>query len=65
MLVAFAVGQLDQAQSVAAGQQAHRLGIDGDRNAGRKQLARGQVFFVEMDCHAVPLTSPVPMEVRP
>ena len=34
MLVAAAVGDLDQAQPVAARDQAHRLGVDRDRPVG-------------------------------
>ena len=40
MLVAVAVGQLDQAQPVAAGDQAHRLGVDGDRAVGERARRR-------------------------
>ena len=54
MLVAGSVGQLDQAQPVAAGNQAHRLGIDRDRRSGVEQVGRGQVFFVKMDRHDSP-----------
>ena len=36
---------------IAAGDQAHRLGVDRDRYAGREQIGGGQVFFVEMDRH--------------
>ena len=48
MLVAAAVGELDQAQAVAAGNQPHRLGVDRDRPVGGEQVERGEVFFVEM-----------------
>jgi hypothetical protein len=51
MLVAAAVADLDEAEPVAAGQEPHRLGVDGDR-AGRED-AFGQVLFMEMDCHWV------------
>ena len=51
MLVALAVGQLHEAQPVAAGHQAHGLGIDGDRAVGELDV-RGQVFLVEMDGHS-------------
>src|SRR4051794_19426877 len=50
MLVALAVGQLDQAQPVAAGHQAHGFGVHGERAVGECDIA-GQVFFVEMDRH--------------
>ena len=51
MLVALAVGQLHQAQPVAARQQAHRLGVDGDRPVGELHVG-GQVFLVKMDGHS-------------
>ena len=51
MLVAAAVGELDQAQPVAARDQPHRLGIDRDRHVGREQVGRGKVFFVKIDRH--------------
>ena len=51
MLVALAVRQLHQAQPVAAGHQAHRLGVDGDRPVGELDV-RGQVFLVKMDRHS-------------
>ena len=49
MLVAAAVRNLDEAESVAGQMEPHRLGVDGDR-AGRKD-ALGQVLFMEMDGH--------------
>jgi hypothetical protein len=51
MLVAAAVGDLDEAEPVAAGQKAHRLGVDGDRAGGEHPF--GQVLFVEMDGHGL------------
>ena len=51
MLVALAVRKLHQAQPVAAGNQPHRLGVDGDRAVERH--AFGQVFLVEMDAHSI------------
>jgi hypothetical protein len=51
MLVAAAVGDLDDAQPVAIGEKPHRLGVDGDRAGGEHAL--GQVFFVEMDGHGL------------
>ena len=50
MLVAAAVGNLHQAEPVAAELQAHRLGVDGDRTGA--EHAGGQVFFVKMNAHA-------------
>src|SRR3546814_6909114 len=47
MLVAAAIGDLDDTQSITRGDQPHRLGVDRDR-AGAEH-AGGQVFFVEMD----------------
>ena len=41
------------AQAVAAGQQAHRLGVDGDRAVLQLQ-AVGQILFVEMNGHRLP-----------
>ena len=49
MLVALPVGNLDQAQPVARGDQPHRLSIDSNR-AGRKH-AGGEIVFVEVDSH--------------
>ena len=49
MLVAAPVGDLDEAEPVAAELEPHRLGIDGDR--ARAEHAFGQVFFVQMDGH--------------
>ena len=54
MLVALAVGQLDQAQPVAAREQAHRLGVDRDRSVGKRHSGR-QIVFVEMDAHSIVL----------
>ena len=51
MLVAAAVRDLHQAEPVAAELKAHRLGVDGDRTGA--EHAGGQVFFVEMDAHAL------------
>ena len=51
MLVARPVGQLDQAQSVAPGDQAHRFGIDRDDRPGGENIGRGKIFFVEVDGH--------------
>jgi hypothetical protein len=49
MLVAAAVRQLDDAQSVAAELEPHRLGVDRDR-AGAEHSGR-EIFFVEMNRH--------------
>jgi hypothetical protein len=49
MLVAPPVGNLDDAEPVAAGVQTHRLGIDGDR-PGREHAWR-KVFLMKMDGH--------------
>jgi hypothetical protein len=51
MLVALAVRQLHQAQPVAAGVEAHRLGIDRDRPVGEPDVS-GQVFLVQMNGHS-------------
>ena len=64
MLVARAVAKLHQAQPVAAGNQAHRLGIDRDRPARRTGTADGQVFFVKMDRHDRPVALAVAAEPR-
>jgi hypothetical protein len=50
MLVAFAVGQLHEAQAVAARDEAHGFGIDGDRPI-RESHVCGQVFLMQMDRH--------------
>jgi hypothetical protein len=49
MLIAAAVGDLDEAEPVAAGIEPHGLGIDGDGARGEDAL--GQILFVEMDGH--------------
>ncbi len=48
-LVPLSVGYLDHAQPVARGDEAHRLGVDGD-GTGREH-AGGKIFFVEVDSH--------------
>ena len=50
MLVAAAVGDLDDAQPIATEPEAHGLGINGNRT-GRENACR-QIFFVEMNTHA-------------
>ena len=50
VLVALAVRQLHQAQPVAPGHQAHRLGVDSDRPVGERHVG-GQVFLMQMDSH--------------
>ncbi|GFZ96729.1 hypothetical protein GCM10010923_00700 [Blastomonas marina] len=50
MLVAAAVADLDHTQPVAAGDQAHRLGIDRER-AGAFEDAFGEVFFMKVNSH--------------
>src|SRR5205814_212122 len=50
MLVALAVRQLNEAQPVAAGDQAHGFGVDGDWTVGERHAGR-QVFLVEMNSH--------------
>ncbi len=50
MLVAAAVGQLDQAQPVARRVEPHRLGVDRDRPGGED--IGGQVVFVQVNGHA-------------
>jgi hypothetical protein len=52
VLVAFPVGQLDQAQPVASRDETHCLGVDGDRPIGESHI-RGQVFLVQMNGHSV------------
>ena len=54
MLVTLPVGQLHQAQPIAAGNQPHRLGVDGNRAVGELHAAR-QVFLMEMDGHPASL----------
>src|SRR5690348_15231206 len=49
MLLAPAIGKLDEAQPVARRDEAHRLGVDGDR--AFDQQAGGKIFFMEMNCH--------------
>ena len=49
VFVTLPVGDLDDAQPVAPGDEAHGFGIDGD--IARRQHAFGQVFFVEMYSH--------------
>jgi hypothetical protein len=46
---AVAVAQLDDAQAVALGLQAHRLGIDRDDLAQRQMV--GQVALMQLDVH--------------
>jgi hypothetical protein len=58
MLVAPAVADLHDAQPVARGDKTHRLCIDGDRTL--RQHARRQVFFMEIDCHRLPLSPRAP-----
>ena len=50
MLVALAVADLDDAQPVADRDETHGFGIDGHGAIGED--ACGEVFFVEMHCHA-------------
>src|SRR6476469_1720005 len=50
MLVALAVGQLNEAQAVAARDEAHGFGIDGDRPIRESHVCR-QVFLMQMDRH--------------
>ena len=52
MLVAASVRQLDEAQPVASGDEAHRLGIDGDRAVAESHVV-GKVFLVEMNGHSI------------
>ena len=52
MLVAAAVGDLHQAEPVAAELQAHRLGVDGDRPVAERPF--GQILFVEEYAHLRP-----------
>jgi hypothetical protein len=51
MLVATAVGNLDQAKPVAAQLQAHRLGVDGERTGAKN--AGGKILFMKMNGHSV------------
>ena len=48
VLVAVAVGQLDHAKPVPAGDQAHGLGVDGDGTVGEFHLG-GKVVVMQMD----------------
>jgi hypothetical protein len=57
MLVAPTVGDLDDAEPVARGDQAHGLGIDRDR-AGSEHTF-GEIFFVEMDSHIGAVLRPI------
>ena len=50
VFVGAAIGKLDETQPVARRDKPHRLGIDGDRGAGREQIG-GYVAFVKMNCH--------------
>ena len=54
MLVRTAVRQLHDAQPIARRDESHRLGIDGDRRAGREQ-AGGDVFLVQVNGHRAAL----------
>lgn len=49
VLVAPAIADLDHAQPVAPGNEAHGFGIDRNRSVGED--ACGQVLFVKMHCH--------------
>jgi len=51
MFVSLPIGQLDQAEPVAARNEAHGFGIYRDRT-DREAYAGGQVFFVKMDRHS-------------
>jgi len=51
VLVALSIGQLHHAEPIPAGDQAHCLGIDGNRSI-RKPQVRGQVFLMEMNRHS-------------
>jgi hypothetical protein len=51
MFIPFAVGQLDQAQPVAAGDKTHGFGIDGDGTLCESHLG-GEIFLVQVDCHS-------------
>ena len=53
MLVPAAVGNLQQAEPVAWGNQPHGFRVNGDRTLG--QYARGQIFFMQINAHACPL----------
>jgi hypothetical protein len=51
MFLAPAVGQLDQTEPVAAGNEAHGFGVDSDRTV-RESDVGGEVFLMQMDCHS-------------
>jgi len=49
VLVSLPVGDLDHAQTIARGDEPHRLGVDG--NGPRREDALGEIFLVEIDSH--------------
>ena len=51
VLITVAIADLDHAKAVARGDEAHGLGVDGERSVAG-QNACGKVFFMEMHCHA-------------
>ena len=63
VLVALAVGQLDEAQPVAAGDEAHGFGVDGDRPVGERDLG-GQVLLVQVNGHSISIPE-VPKRFSP
>jgi hypothetical protein len=57
VLIPLPVGDLDKAQPVAPGDQAHGFGIDRDGAWG--QHAFGEIFFVEIDSHIAGVLRPI------
>src|SRR3546814_4820122 len=55
MLVPVPIADLYDAQAVARGNEPHGFSVDGDRAVSKH--AFGQILFVEMDCHEIPLSS--------
>src|SRR3546814_15153137 len=55
MLVPVPIADLYDAQAVARGDEPHGFSVDGDRAVSKH--AFGQILFVEMDCHELPLSS--------
>src|SRR3546814_5821687 len=55
MLVPVPIADLYDAQAVARGDEPHGFSVDGDRAVSKH--AFGQILFVEMDCHEIPLSS--------
>ena len=57
VLIPPAIGNLQQAQPVARGDQSHGFGID--RNRPGREHAFGEIFFVEIDSHMTKVLRPI------